>query len=241
MVHAWHSPVKKLLFLAIVSLLSIFGSAGPAQAPLPGWFTVSRQSLCITEGAVNETAGNRLNINVPKMRAYVNRWTREGIEARFTYLGPTATQAPLGSGEVRQQFGLKLRAQDACNLLYAMWRFGPPSRVVVSVKSNPGEHTSAECGNRGYRNIKPQEVARVAPPVPGETHSLRAELDGAELGVFVDDAPVWKGAVGSEPPAFNGPVGIRSDNVRLKLDLRAGQPRGAHPDYVASCKSDGGE
>jgi len=227
------------LLVAIISVF--FYAATPAERPLPGWFAVNRASLCITEGAIDEAAGNRLSVNVPKMRAYVNRWTSDAIEARFTYLGPTDTLAPLGSGEVRQQFGLKLRAQDACNLVYAVWRFAPKSQVVVSVKSNPGEHTSAECGNRGYRNIKPQEAGRVAPPRPGEAHALRAEMNGEELGVFVDDTPVWKGRVTAEPPSLNGPVGIRSDNVRLELGLQAGQPRGVHPDYVASCKADAGE
>ena len=125
------------------------------------------------------------------MRAYVNRPTAQAIEARFTYLGPTSVQAPLGSGEVRQQFGLKLHAQDACNLVYAMWRFEPESKLVVSVKSNPGEHTSAECGNRGYRNIKAEKASPVPLVHPGETHTLRAEMNAAELAVFVDDT--WSG------------------------------------------------
>jgi hypothetical protein len=55
-----------------------------------------------------------------------------------------------------------------------MWRIEPESELVVSVKSNPGQHTSAECGNRGYRNIKSR-------PVPvlrsGHTHDLRAEIN----------------------------------------------------------------
>ena len=74
---------------------------------------------------------------------------------------------PLASGEMRRQFGLKLRAEDACNLVYAMWRIEPESKLVVSVKSNPGQHTSAQCGNRGYQNIKPLHSS----PLP----SLRPE------------------------------------------------------------------
>ena len=34
----------------------------------------------------------------------------------------------------------KLRAEDACNLVYVMWRIEPQSRLVVSVKRNPGQH-----------------------------------------------------------------------------------------------------
>jgi hypothetical protein len=55
-----------------------------------------------------------------------------------------------------------LRAEDACNLVYLMWRIEPESRLVVSVKRNPGQHASAECGNRGYQNVKP----RYSAPIP---------------------------------------------------------------------------
>ncbi len=166
--------------LTIVSLTSLFYGIVQAKAPAPAWFSANRRSLCVTEGVINETAGNRLSVNVPKMRAYVNRWTAQAIEARFTYLGPTAGQVPLGSGEIRRQLGLKLHAQDGCNLVYAMWRFEPESKLVVSVKSNPGEHTSAECGNRGYRNLKAQKASPVPLLHPGERHTLRAEMSAAE-------------------------------------------------------------
>ena len=227
--------------LATVSLTSFFYGMVPAKAPAPAWFSVSRESLCVTEGVLQETEGNRLSVNAPKMRAYVNRWTAPAIEARFTYRGPTAGQLPLGSGEIRRQFGLKLRAQDGCNLVYAMWRFEPESKLVVSVKSNPSAHTSAECGSRGYRNIKAQRASRLPRLHPGETHTLRAEMKAAEMAVFVDDTEAWEGNVGSEALSFNGPVGIRSDNARLELELRARENAGVHPDYVLSCKSDVGE
>jgi hypothetical protein len=227
--------------LATVSLTSFFYGMVPAKAPAPAWFSVSRESLCVTEGVLQETEGNRLSVNAPKMRAYVKRWTAQAIEARFTYRGPTAGQGPLGSGEIRRQFGLKLRAQDGCNLVYAMWRFEPESTLVVSVKSNPRSHTSAECGNRGYRNLKAQRASRLPRLHPGQTHTLRAEMKAAEMAVFVDDTEVWEGNVGSEALSFNGPVGIRSDNARLELELRARENAGVHPDYVLSCKSDAGE
>lgn len=57
-------------------------------------------------------------------------------------------------GEIRRQFGLKLHAQDACNLVDVIWRVDPESKLVVSVKRSPSQHSSAECGNRGYQNIK---------------------------------------------------------------------------------------
>jgi hypothetical protein len=125
---------------------------------------------------------------------------------------------------MRRQFGLKLRAQDACNLVYAMWRIEPESKLVVSVKSNPGQHTSAQCGNRGYQNIKPTRSTPVPVLNPGDTHTLRAEMNGAELRVFGDKSLVWEGSVGPEALTFDGPVGIRSDNARLQIYLETGPP-----------------
>ena len=137
---------------------------------------------------------------------------------------------------MRRQFGLKLRAQDPCNLVYAMWRIEPESKLVVSVKSNPGQHTSAECGNRGYHNIKPVHSSPVPVLRSGAAHTLRAEMNGAEMRVYADNNLVWEGSVGPEGGSLSGPVGIRSDNVRLELELRAGQSNGAHPDYQLACR-----
>jgi len=198
---------------------------------------VDREHLCVTEGIIDKAADGRLSVNVPKMRAYVNIWASQTIEAHFTYLGPTAQESRLGSGQTRRQFGLKLHAQDACNLVYAMWRIEPESKLVVSVKRNLREHTSAECGNRGYQNIKPRHFTAVPLLRPGDRHTLRAELRGEYLRVFADDADVWQGSVGPEAVGLDGPVGIRSDNARLELQLKVGEYIGVHPDYVMSCKS----
>ncbi len=219
---------RTLFLLCALCLGAAFGSTRNRLIP------VSRANICVTEGAIEELPGEQLLINVPKMRAYLNEFTPQSVEAHFTYLGPTGNEARLGSGELRRQFGLKLRAQDACNLVYAMWRIEPESKLVVSVKSNPGQHTSAECGNRGYLNIKP----RSSMPLPflrsGDTHDLRAEMNGADLKVYADDSPVWEGSVGSDALAFDGPVGIRSDNARLQIELRAGE---AQPGRAPGCRS----
>jgi hypothetical protein len=184
---------------------------------------VSKANLCVTEGAIEELPGQRLSVNVPKMRAYVNTYTQPVAEVRFTYLGSTGNEAALASGEMRRQFGLKLRAQDACNLVYAMWRIEPESKVVVSVKSNPQEHTSAQCGNRGYQNIKPLRSVPAPTLSSGSTHTLRADMNGAGMRVFADNGLVWEGSVGPDALAFDGPVGIRSDNARLQINLWTGK------------------
>jgi hypothetical protein len=217
-------------------LLSLFSCVTHAQMTTKK-IAVGSGNLCVTEGAVENSSGDRLTVDAPKMRAYVNAWTSQAIEASFTYLGPTAEQTKLGSGEIRRQFGMKLRAQNACNLVYAMWRFEPESKVVVSIKRNPDQTRSSECGNRGYQNIKPKHASPVPALRPGETHTLGAELDGGELHVFVDNRVVWEGGLGPEAQELQGPVGIRSDNVRLAFDLKAGEMAGMHPDFKVACKS----
>lgn len=198
---------------------------------------ISRSNLCVTEGAIEESPGRGLSVTVPKMRAYLNAFTPQLVEAQFTYLGSTGNEARLGSGELRRQFGLKLRAQDACNLVYAMWRIEPESKLVVSIKSNPGEHTSSQCGNRGYRNIKSRRNASVPVLRFGDVHILRAEMNGEEMKVFADNALVWEGPLGPDALAFDGPVGIRSDNARLQIELRAAKPLAGQAGRAPGCRS----
>ena len=193
-----------------------FGSTG-----LP--HSVSSADLCVTEGSIDELPGlARLTVDSPKMRAFVNAKPVKSIEARFTYIGATSDDIPLGSGTMRRQFGFKLRAQDACNLVYAMWRIEPESKLVISIKENPGQHTSAECGNRGYRNIKPQRSAPIPKLRPGDVHTLRAEMTPTAMTVYIDDMLAWQGPLSSDVKRSDERVGIRSDNVRVHFVLRTG-------------------
>jgi hypothetical protein len=204
--------------------------------------SVARAQLCVTEGAIEQSgAERRWSVSVSKMRAYVNFITEPVVEARFRYLGPTANEVPLASGTLRRQFGLKLRAQDACNLVYAMWRIEPESKLVVSVKSNPGQHTSAQCGNRGYRNIKPHRSVPVPALSAGGEHTLRAEMDGAQLRVFADHELVWDGSLAPDAFGFDGPVGMRSDNAHLEIELLAGPGLKAAAEHAPMCRAGAGE
>jgi hypothetical protein len=215
--------------LIIVLVFSIDLSCGlPAPTSPVRMIPVPRSKMCVTEGALEELKDSRLAVKVPKMRAVVAAATPPVAEARLTYLGPTSAQAHLGSGEMRRQFGLKLRAQDGCNLVYAMWRIEPESELVVSVKSNPAMHSSSECGNRGYRNIKPKRSSAVPRLKPGDSHSLLANMNGSEMRVFVDGNIVWEGDLGPKALAFDGPVGVRTDNGRFEfqfLTSEIGAPR----------------
>jgi hypothetical protein len=154
------------------------------------------------------------------MRAYLNHATSDAASLKFVYLGPTTVQSRLASGDAREQLGLKLRAQDACNLVYVMWRLRPDERLVVSVKRNPGQHSSAECGNRGYRNVKPQAAAPLAAVLPGSAHELGAALRGTDLEVQADKRTVWRGSLGDDARGLTGPVGLRTDNAHLEFQLR---------------------
>jgi len=218
-----------LLFLASLRI-------AVAQSQPGEWLTIKRADFCVTDGALGQSAGDRISLDVPEMRAYVRIPTAQSAEIRFRYGGPTKEKSKLGSGQIRSQFGLKLRAQDPCNLLYVMWRVEPESELVVSVKRNPSQHTSAECHNHGYTDIKPRKSSPVPLLRKGETHTLRGEMKNAELRVYADNKEVWEGEVGADAASLEGPVGIRSDNVRLEFDYKARRPEGNTPDHVLACK-----
>lgn len=219
--------------LVVLSVLSLSGSSQSAGERLAA---ITKDQLCVTEGSI-EGFGARLSVSVPKMRAFVKVLTPQVVQTHFTYLGSTGNEARLGSGELRRQFGLKLRAADACNLVYAMWRIEPESKLVVSVKTNPGQHTSAQCGNRGYRNIKPAKSKPVPALRSGEAHTLRAEMNGDAMKVFADGSVVWEGSVGADALAFDGPVGIRSDNARLEMEVETGAALKPQPAHTPECKA----
>jgi hypothetical protein len=228
---------RRAIYACVLILLTLLALTQLSHSAASKLTIVPRAKLCVTEGSMERSAGGELIVSVPKMRAYVNAFTSQLVEAHFTFLGSTGNEARLGSGELRRQFGLKLRAQDACNLVYAMWRIEPESKLVVSVKSNPGQHSSAECGNRGYRNIKPRRSTPVPVLRSGDTHDLRAEIKADEMKVFADNQIVWEGSLGPEAVSFDGPVGLRSDNARLQIALRAGLPLEAKRGQAPGCKS----
>lgn len=221
------------------SLLLAFLLVGSASAQSrPGeWLTINAGDFCVTEGRLEKGPGDRVSVDAPKMRAYVTKATAPSAEIHFRYAGPTKEESKLGSGQVRTQFGLKLRAQDPCNLVYVMWRITPESKLAVSVKRNPSEHTSAQCGNRGYTNIKPSKASPVPRLEAGQSHTLRAEMKDQELRVFVDNKEVWNGTIGSDAVHLEGPVGIRSDNAQIEFSYLARRPAGNTPDHRVACKS----
>jgi hypothetical protein len=211
--------------LALV--LGLVGTCEEACALEPGSVKLTSASLSqlhATEGVLKPGKDGRLLIEEPKVRAVVPNSLSSVAELRFTYLGATTTQLNLASGELRQQVGLKLRAQDGCNVVYVMWRQAPTPGLVVSVKYNPHEHSSLECGNRGYTTIQPRQSQPVPLLMKGVPHTLHADLEQRELRVIVDDAIVWEGELSPQANTFDGPVGLRTDNGRFELELLAHMP-----------------
>jgi hypothetical protein len=214
--------------LAFVLALAFAPSALAQKSAPAALQRIDRERLCVTNGAVTALPGGRLAIETPSSRGFVQAGTERNAadqvaEIRFQYLGPSQDSKPLASGELRRQIGLKLRTQDSCNLIYAMWRIEPAERVAVSVKRNAGLHTHAQCGVQGYVNFKPQEGEGPPPIRPGEAHTLRAELRGRDLTVVADGRIAWQGSLGNEVLPI-GPPGFRTDNARFAFEYLTDAP-----------------
>jgi hypothetical protein len=168
------------------------------------------------------------------MRAAVQGSTGDAAVLDFVFHGPSHDAVPLANGELRRQIGLKLRAEDTCNVIYVMWELEPRSRIVVSVKRNPGQSTHAACGDRGYAALMPRVrgAPSSAPIAAGERHRLEAAIDGGALRVLADGQLVWEGELPANAIKLEGPIGIRSDNGVFDLELKAakkGAPESGWP------------
>jgi hypothetical protein len=218
------------------TFLAAFGFALSAVAQngaLPALQLIDRDRLCVTNGAVSTLPDGQLTIETPSSRAIVRAGTGNTgdqiAEIHFQYLGPSQDTRPLASGELRRQIGLKLRAEDGCNLIYAMWHIEPDTRVAVSIKQNPAQHTNKQCGAHGYINLESQVSAALPPIRAGESHVLRAELRGKELTVTADGKITWQGSFGSGIVLPSGPPGFRTDNARFVLEYFTATPPRARP------------
>jgi hypothetical protein len=209
--------------------------ASGGESPLA---PVALRELVVTAGSIETEPGSsgggeagpdRFLIRSPLLRAWVGRQPRASVELSFAYLGPTAVRVPLRSGELRRQIGLELRAEDGCNLVYVMWHIEPLPRLVVSFKSNPGQHQHSECADRGYVSLEPEQSRALPQLVLGQRHVLRATLLASassqlQLDVQVDGVSHWRGHLPAAAARLEGPVGLRSDNGQFDVQLRAARP-----------------
>jgi hypothetical protein len=202
----------------LLALLSAAAGMADASAHPDAWHRVGRDELCVTAGAMG-LSGARLTIDEPTVRANMRDARYRAAELRFTYLGPSRQERALASGLLRRQIGLKLRAQDTCNVVYAMWHIAPDSGIAVSVKRNPGKHRHAECGVHGYNTISPQTATAVPVVSRGSSHTLRAGLNDGTIEVDADGVRVFSARIDRANLEFDGPVGLRTDNGRFSFDF----------------------
>lgn len=197
------------------------GSPATSATRPPPWQLIPKSGLEVTDGTIASVGPKALLETAdPGMRASALDGGRHARDARlwFRYLGESTTTEPLGSGLIRRQIGLKLRAPDPCNLLYVMWHAFPDDAIQVQVKRNPGQTTSAECGNRGYTTITTIPLGPGDATADHSAHRLQAETrrspNGAlVLTLFTDGSLLRKLRISASLTAgLKGPIGVRSDN-----------------------------
>ncbi len=202
------------------------GRAGHAGLALD---RLDPDSLCVTKGKLE-----RARIDVPTFRAVALGHGGDRAAVEVLVSGTTTTTRALASGQERRQFGLKLRAADGCNLVYVMWRLDPQPKLEVSVKRNPGQRISAECGAGGYTKVTP--LVNEVPPelVDGEPHELAAEIVDDTLVAWIDGRITWQGTLPTSARELAGPAGVRSDNLAWELISLSTDQHGGN-DVVAKC------
>ena len=188
--------------------------AAPARTAAPDPITAApvHDNLCVTKGAI---AGGK--VSDPTVRAVARGSGGDRASLAFRFRGDSRRVRALASGQERRQLGLKLRAENGCNLVYVMWRLDATPKLEISVKRNPGARTHADCGANGYTKLV--AAASHPPPAlePDSTHTLRAEITGDELTAWIDDREMWRGALPEALRDLKGPAGLRSDNVGYEI------------------------
>ena len=224
---------RRLAAILVELALALAATSCAADGPRQGLVPLPLKSLCVTEGAlISRPESDSLTVEGNAMRAVATWASSPAAELQFLYRGPTPTAKTLGSGRVRHQVGLKLRAQDPCNVVYVMWRFDPPAGIFVQIKQNAGQSSSAECGNAGYRTISPTTAAPTPAVLLGTQHSVRAEMHAEALQVWADGTVVWEGTVAGSLD-MTGPIGLRSDNGLFDVTLFGAPP--AEPVATSTC------
>lgn len=170
-------------------------------------------TLCVTKGSARVGA----TVVEPTMRAVALGSRGDGAALELVYRGDTEAMRELASGAARRQVGLKLRAQNSCNVVYVMWRLDPKPMLEVSIKLNPGKAFHAECGAEGYTKIKATKSWPVPVLAAGDKHVLRAAINGDDLTAWIDEKVAWRGTLPAAARALVGPAGIRSDNLSFDL------------------------
>lgn len=175
---------------------------------------IAHDTICVTKGLIDR--GSVIGVREPTVRAISRGSSGDGIAMTFTYRGDSDKARRLSSGQMRRQLGLKLRAQNSCNVVYVMWRLDPKPELEVSLKANPGMRLHRECGAAGYTKIKP--MGQAPNLEAGARHTLSAQITGDELVASIDGQVAWRGTLPPEARQIKGPAGFRSDNVAFDIE-----------------------
>ena len=177
-----------------------------------------RSDLRVSLGTISQTTSGYLTVVGPKERAVRTSGKHSQALLRFRYRGPSEKTAPLDSGAVIEQIGLKMRAMNTCNLLYIMWRIKPTEELYIAIKRNPGKVNYEDCGANGYKvlgrvPLKPLGITAAKQ----KTHRLGASVTETAgryaCEVTIDGRRVWSESINAKLIAdIQGPVGFRSDN-----------------------------
>jgi hypothetical protein len=150
-------------------------------------------------------------------RAFSSSQVGKAVRAKFKYMGDSAVQKPLGSGELRTQLGLYTQALNQCNLVYVMVRLKPKPMLVVQQKLNKGMSTHSQCLNRGYQTLF-QTKMNLSNKVPLELH-LGASYQDGQLTVYFNQEKWAKVTVAPELQGSALKAGVRMDNVEAFFQL----------------------
>lgn len=177
----------------------------------------SKAAICVTTGDIAVEPDGRYLIESGASRAVVRDGDDDYVGIVFEYLGPSKDETALAAGNKRRQLGLKLQAQDSCNVVYVMWPVDGARELIVTSKVNRGQSAHAQCGVKGYEALTPLMSRPVAPIVIGQPRRLEASIDKRVLAVHVDGQLVWRGDAGRRTADLFGYPGLRTDNVRMRF------------------------
>jgi hypothetical protein len=192
----------------------------PVPDPTPAQEPVVTNGLCVTKGSLVKEQ----DVTVPTFRAVAPETGGDSASLEFVFHGETDKERALGSGQIRRQIGLKLRAQNGCNLVYAMWRLDPKPKLEVSVKLNPGATNHEQCSTGGYTKVKPEQTLALPELRAGDSHTLAAEIKGDELTTWIDGKLAWRGRLPESARTLSGRAGLRSDNLAYTINKFTGAP-----------------
>lgn len=216
-----NGPRSIALRHAVGALLLTMGCVVSAMAASDTVRAVRSGEVCPTNGKVQSLKDDELEVDSASSRAVMKTPDDTFGQIRFQYLGPTTEDVPFASGTMRRQVGIKLKAADSCNVIYAMWRIEPESDIIVTTKINPGKSKHSECGVKGYKLVEPIKTVPVSPIEKGQWRSMAASIDGSMLTVQVDGSEVWRGRLDAKALRLDGYSGFRTDNARVKMKFLA--------------------